>query len=275
VSTEQNTESAERAELQARQLVERAVRAVVAPTETVERRIRPDSDYSWSEPSPLAGFRAAQQVKRLAEAQVYKYAVQLRAEGIASWRQLADMLAIPYDDGYSRAERAFELMAHGADSFTGPRVSWTCGGLLGCGQYVTDRGPYNGWPADNEDGHAEGCRRLATETEAYEHESEERDRRDRIMDEAYEQLASGFARQTADRARWVVTHGGQYRGWSTSECLAVALVLDDAETLHRHGYPQRSEAIARVVGGMGNPPRNVTAWLELIRAAATGQERAS
>lgn len=258
---------------QVRQLVKQAVQAATRPEGLAERKLRPESTISFFEPTPLAGFHAARQVCRLAEQQVYRYAVLLRGEGF-SWQQIADLLEIPWSDDYARPERAFNLVA-GPDSgntWTGPRVYWHCGSPAGCGAYITDRGPFNGWPSDNEDGHADGCRRLAAENDAHERESQDRDRRAEVMDEAYHQLEAGsFAQSTADRARWVRAHGGRYLGWSTSESLAVALVLDDSEALKLNGYPKRRDAIERVTGGMTSPPSDVDGWLALVRAAATGE----
>lgn len=249
-------------------LVEQAVRAAVPPADIVERPVWPGAASSWPQPTPMAGFRAAQQVARLAEAQVHKYAKELRGEGV-SWRELADLMDIPWSDDWSRPERAFELVAgpdDGSAWSSGPSVYWHCGGPAGCGKHIVDRGPYNGHPRDDEDGHDDGCRRLAAEIDAHAKAWEERDRLNAVMDEAYAQLPEhSFARGTADRARWVQAHGGQYRPWSTTETLAVALVLDDKERLK--GW-SRARAIERVGRGMGPDPE---AWLALVRAAATGE----
>jgi len=257
----------------ARQLVGDAVRAAVPANAMVERRIRPGSDHTWPEPTPLAGLRAAQQVIRLAEHHLYGSVAGLRAEG-TSWRDVADLLEIPWSGEYSRVERAFELTAAaiGHDSnWSGLRIYWYCGGPLGCGQHITDRGPYDGHPSDCEAGHADDCRRLAAESAAHDRACEEAEERAKIMDEAYAQLAEhSFERATADRACDVLAHGGRYRGWSTSETLAVALVLNDAAELKRLGYTTRASAIDRVFNG-NPPPGRGEAWLALVRAAATGE----
>lgn len=254
-----------------KRLVDQAVRAAVAPDDIVERPAFPGALSTWPEPVPMAGFTAARQVVALAEQQVHKYALQLRGEG-KSWRELADLMEIPWSDEYSRPERAFELVAGPDDGSAwsrGPTVFWYCGGPLGCGAHVTDRGPYNGYPTDDVDGHAADCHRLETEINAYEREQHDRERRGAVMDEAYAKLAvNSVERATADRARYVQAHGGRYLGWSTSESLAVALVLNDTDALARHHH-DRATAIQRVgVGWMGPDPE---AWLALIRAAATGE----
>jgi hypothetical protein len=263
---------------QVRSIVDRAVKAAVPADQMVERKVRPESDYGWPEPRPLAGLQAALTVMRLAQDQAYTFAKALRGEG-SSWLEIADLLEVPWSDEYARTERAYELVAGPADHqravFADLRVYWTCGGPNGCGKYITDRGPYNGHPVDNEDGHAEECRRLAAEMAAYERESAEREERARVMDEAMAEVADSFGRETVRRARYVQAHGGRYLGWSTSESLAVALVLRDADQLEANGYPTRKGALDRILSGMGRPPQDPrmsdpTAWLRLLRAAATG-----
>jgi len=61
-------------------------------------------------------------------------------------------------------------------------------------------------------------------------------------------------------------HGGHpSRAWSTSQRLAVALVLRDWEHVAEMGYTAR-DAGERVTGGMSRPPRDFGAWLDRIRA---------
>lgn len=255
---------------QVRGLVDRAVKAAVPAGQMVERRMRPESDYTWWEPSPKAGMQAALTVVRMAQEQAYKFARDLRGEG-SSWAEVADLLEIPWSQEYSRPERAYELVAGTRPgTFSDARVYWTCGGPDGCGRHVTDRGPYNGYPVDNEDGHEQGCGRLTADTAAYEREMTEREERDRVMDEAMAQVTDSFGQETVKRARYVQTHGGRYLGWSTSESLAVALVLSDPGQLAAHGYSTQKAALARVLSGLGRPPADPDTWLRTLRAAATG-----
>lgn len=257
-----------------RQLVHKAITAAVPREGIVSRGTRPDSDYTWPQPTPAAGFAAAQKVIGLARQAMHRYAVQMRGEG-TSWAQLADLLDIPWSEGYSRVERAFEQVAETegmSSNWSGPRVYWYCGGPVGCAQHITDHGPYDGHPANTQDGHDPGCVRVAREIAAHEREQEAAERRGRVMDEADAQLPAGsFARDTAARARYVVTHGGQYRGWSTSESLAVALALRDDAALKLHGYSTRAAAIQRVGRGLGDTSEEAEATLALIRAAVTGE----
>lgn len=258
---------------QVRGLVDRAVKAGVPADQMYERKIRPESTFGYPEPRPRAGLQAALLVVRLANAEAYKFAKGLRGEG-TSWLEIADLLGIPWSEEYSRRERAYELVAGPADNRRGAyadlRVFWTCGGPNGCGQYVTDRGPYDPHPRDNETGHADGCARVAAEVAAWEWETEERERRDRIMAEAMEKVTDSFGRESVERARYVESHGGRWLGWSTSESLAVALILNDADQLAAHGYNTKKAALDRIMSGMSRQPANPAAWLRLLRAAATG-----
>ncbi len=255
-----------------REFVDRAVKAAVPADQMTTRKARPESDYGWPEPQPLAGLQAALSVARLAKAQAYTFAKGLRGEG-SSWDEIADLLEITWSADYVQREQAFELVAGPASSYSYDRyVYFTCGGLQGCGERVTDRGPYNGYPSDNEDGHAESCRRLAAEQEAYRRRQDEQERRADVMDEALPRVTDAFGKETVQRARYVQSHGGRYQPWSTSEILAVALVLDDTEQLASVGCSSRYEALRRITSGMSNPPRDPAGWLATVRAAATGLE---
>lgn len=260
---------------QVRSIVDRAVKAAVPADQMVERKVRPESDYSWPVPQPLAGLHAALTVVRLAQDQAYTFAKALRGEGSA-WREIADLLEIPWSDEYSRVERAYELVAGPADhrrgAFADLRVYWTCGGPNGCGQYISDRGPYDGNPVDCEVGHADGCRRSAAEVEAWQRQMEESEVRAQVMDEAMTKIAVWdlFGKETVKRARYVQEHGGRYLGWSTSELLAVALVLRDDDQLRAHGYPTPRKALQRILSGLSQPPKSPNVWLRTLRAAATG-----
>ncbi len=253
------------------QFVDKAIAAAVAPGGLVERRGRPESTFTWHEPSPLAALHAGLAVIAMAERRTYAAAVKLRGEG-TSWAAIADLLSVPYDDGYVRLERTYELVAGPVPDDAGPfyehNVHWECGGPLGCGRYITDRGPYESHPADNESGHADGCRRAAAEAEEHERVVEERERRADIAEQAYAAIVDPGDRATVDRARWSLRRGGQINGkLSTSEQIAVALVLDDDDFLSRTAYKTRAEAIKRVYE---TTPARVEKRLAAMRTAATG-----
>jgi hypothetical protein len=272
MSDEDSTEAAAAHMSAVRQLVERAVEALVPADQMTLRKFRPESEYGFREPKPLAGLQAALTVARVAQTRAYGFAEGLRGEG-SSWAQVADLLGIEWSADYVQRERAFELVAGSVSNVSYDRyVFFICGGPLGCGKRVTDRGPYNGSPAEDEDGHAEGCRRLAAEVAAYHARQEELDRRSKVMDEALPRVTDAFGRETVQRARYVLSHGGRYRGWSTSETLAVALVLRDDERLAAVGYPSREEAMRRILSGAIRQPADPAGWLAMLRAAATGLE---
>jgi hypothetical protein len=89
-----------------------------------------------------------------------------RGEGVP-WSELATPLGIAAepDDGWSPAEAAFRLVAPSPSlPFDAVSVRWDC---ASCGQWITDKGPYNGHPADDETGHADTCARHAAEITAW------------------------------------------------------------------------------------------------------------
>lgn len=255
-------------------LVEKAILAVIPADQLVERKLRPESTISWKEPTPAAGLTAALAVVKAAQQQAYKFVLGLRGEG-TSWREVADLLEVPWTEGQSRTELAYDLVLGPASDSISPfatrNLYWHCRGPLGCGKYITDRGPYNGHPDDNEDGHDADCRRHAAEGEAYILERERQEERDRIADKAMDSVTDPFGQETVGRARRVLARGGQYGGWSTSEATAVALVLNDDEQLTVQGYRTRAAAIDRVLQGMLRKPADAELWLATIRAAATGE----
>lgn len=116
---------------------------------------------------PLAAVRAADLLARVAEAQRTDHARAARASG-RSWDEIGEALDLPVDGDRPRDEAAFEWLiegrapnATGPDhlSFRTPTTWWRCSA---CGQQVSDRGPYESHPDDNEHGHADGCpRRVA------------------------------------------------------------------------------------------------------------------
>lgn len=257
---------------QVRRLVDRAVETAVDPADMTDRRIRSESDYSWKVPRPRAGLAAALMVAGMARRKAHEYAKEMRAAG-TSWRELADLLEIPWSPDYARVERVYEMVAADAGSSysSQPRLYWRCGGPGGCGEYITDYGPYNGHPDDTESGHADGCQRKTAEVAAWVRDQDERDRREKVMEAAIAKVTDEFGRSTIGRVHYVQAHGGRYGGWSTTETAAVALVLRDEKMLNQCGFRTRKAALDRVVSGTGSGrPEKPDAWLRLIRAAALG-----
>jgi hypothetical protein len=256
-----------------RDLVDRAIRAAVAPGNLVEKPLFLGAQTITARPTPLAGLQAALEVANLAQDRAHKFAVDLRGDG-KSWLEVADLLEIPWSEEYRREERAYELVGGAGrvrrGAYAEPRVSWYCGGPLGCGEFVTDRGPYNGAPVDNEDGHADGCRRLVAETAAHDKWLEEEEDRTEIMYRSGPLVTDPFGKETVKRVQYVQQHGGRYLGWSTSETLAVALVLNDPAGLNREGYTTWTAAIERVFNSSPERIKEAPAWIRRVRAAATG-----
>lgn len=258
------------------QLVDKAIRAAVQPGGMVERRMRPESTITWEEPSPLAGLNAGLAIIRIAEQRTYACAVKLRGEGI-TWAAIADLLGVPYSDSYARLEHTYELVRGPIPDGSGPwyehNVHWECTGPGGCGRYITDRGPYESHPADNESGHADDCTRASMEAEEHERAVEERERRADVAEQAYAAIVDPRDRATVDRCRWSLRRGGEISGkLSTSEQLAVALVLGDDDFLSRTAFKTRVDAIERVYGA--TYPANVEQRLAAMRAAVTGEAAA-
>ncbi len=245
---------------EARQHVDRAIRAAVG------------AYAGWENLDPATGLNGGLAVIRLAERRTYEYAVRLRGEG-TTWAEIADLLGVPYSDSYARLEHTYELVRGPIPDDAGPwdqhNLYWKCGGPDGCGAYITDRGPYESHPADNESGHADTCRRAAAEAEAHRLASEERDRRGRVIQEAFDALTHPGDRVTVERCWATLRRGGEISGkWSLSEQLAVALVLGDDDFLRRTAYKTRADAIHRT---FACTPGQARARLAAMRAAATGE----
>jgi len=113
------------------------------------------------------GIEAAKLAASYARREMLRFAVKARGEGLA-WADLAAPLGVgtePDAWGKSAAEAAFELVAgYDEHSWARPSVLWDC---RSCGAQITDRGPYNGHPDDDETGHARACRRHADELAAW------------------------------------------------------------------------------------------------------------
>jgi hypothetical protein len=120
---------------------------------------------------PLSGVRAAVLVGEVAAGQIAEYATAARAAG-RSWDEVAAVLGVQEGPYNSRAEVVFGgLIEHRPlpveeRNGWGERSTarWTCGT---CGGRVTDSGPFEGHPADNESGHADTCARMGAEVAAY------------------------------------------------------------------------------------------------------------
>lgn len=124
---------------------------------TIDVEVDRPADY-------LAGIAAARRIANVADSLMRDYAKRARGEGL-SWREIAGALPINPDATDHRSGAAFLWVAPSPSMpFDDITTSWEC---ASCGQRVTDRGPFNGHPADDEDGHAEGCARHAEDIRAW------------------------------------------------------------------------------------------------------------
>ena len=113
-------------------------------------------------PEPGAGIRIVLALERVAWVGVRVYIAQAREAGM-SWHEVGAALGVAElapARGSSVAEAAWEYAAGRPAHLSGrPGVfRWPC---PDCGEVVTDRGPIGRSPAEDEQGHAEGCYRLA------------------------------------------------------------------------------------------------------------------
>lgn len=113
---------------------------------------------------PTAGLRAAVLTRNVAVAAIHDGAVDARA-ACRTWDEVADAIGIEDDDRFApRGERAFEEIVGRPDLFAPASLRWTC---TTCGRPVSDSGPYESHPDDNEHGHAETCDRRARAVAAW------------------------------------------------------------------------------------------------------------
>ena len=145
--------------------VDNGIRAVVLKMggdEAFETRPSfPGASFSISFPKAHYAIKAAVMVRDAAAGRVRRYVDDARAEGTA-WQAIGILLGFGDQDGVGADEQAFDLIATG--DWGSRATSWRCGA---CNKVVTDRGPFNSHPVDNETGHAEDCTRFAAEIEAW------------------------------------------------------------------------------------------------------------
>jgi hypothetical protein len=117
---------------------------------------------------PLPGVRAAA-VLRDAARRVLGDAVEAARAAGRSWDEVGEALGLP-DDGEPVGEVAFALVVEGREPerprelFRLPSTSWRCGS---CGELVSDRGPFESHPVDNESGHTADCARHLADVRAW------------------------------------------------------------------------------------------------------------
>ena len=128
----------------------------------VERRARYDGDhFPEFVPTPLTGLWAADGLLNRVSQEVHRHARRAREAG-HTWEQIEGALDIKPDGGRSVAEAAYERFTGTPAGWplSGPGFTWRC---PHCDRVISDRGPYESHPDDNQPGHAPGCARLAAE----------------------------------------------------------------------------------------------------------------
>jgi hypothetical protein len=167
----------EAAEEAARQEARRAVDAAImrmaraAGAEICERPVWPGAASTLAYAEPGAGMHYARMVADAAHHAEHSYIGHAREHGM-TWQQIGQALNLggrAQQRGAPLAEVAFEH-ATGAEHvrpFETLVFTWRC---QSCGQYISDHGPYNTHPDDNERGHADGCERHTAAIAAHEAE---------------------------------------------------------------------------------------------------------
>ena len=122
----------------------------------------PGASFTEEQPEPGAGIRIALALEHAARAGVRVFIARAREAGM-SWHEVGEALGVAelaQARGSSLGEAAWEYAAERSAYLSGqPGVfRWTC---PDCGEVVSDRGPSGRSPAEDEQGHAEGCHRLA------------------------------------------------------------------------------------------------------------------
>jgi hypothetical protein len=94
-------------------------------------------------------------------------AERARGDGI-TWPQIGEALGLHQGPdaklGYDLGVAAFEHFTGEPDLWYRASFQFRC---ASCGEYITDRGPFESHPEDNEQGHAPGCGRLAADVAAW------------------------------------------------------------------------------------------------------------
>lgn len=134
----------------------------------MERPYRSGGGSTYTEPAPLQAIEAAVFTRNVAAGRARHYAQRARGDG-HGWDVIGEALGLTEQAKHEqrgRGELAFEMVA-GAPPMRFDRVTchWTCST---CGEFVTDNGPYNPHPEDQEEGHAADCSRFRQAVSEYE-----------------------------------------------------------------------------------------------------------
>src|SRR5258708_3098904 len=158
------TSAASDAYLAARSAVLRIAQA--EGSEIREMHIWPGSISTTRYAEPMAGIRAARILERTAGRVTDDYIRFAREDG-AGWLQIGEALGLAEDGdprGYELAVAAYEYAAGKPDLWGNNTFYYSC---PSCAQTISDRGPYQSHPEDNEQGHGQDCARLAADIAAW------------------------------------------------------------------------------------------------------------
>ena len=133
-------------------------------------RGRPTLDMTIAQAEPMTGIAAARHLEHAARGLTREYIRCAREDG-RTWDQIGmalDLAATAARRGIPLADAAYDEAAGDPDGEYARRYgrtfAWTC---PDCQATVRDRGPSSG-PADDEQGHEDDCRRLASAIAAWE-----------------------------------------------------------------------------------------------------------
>lgn len=163
-------EQRDHAVLRARQAISRGINDIVEGTHGdsafVDEPAFPGARTMMRRPDAAAAIRAAVVLRDRAAAELATQILKARGKG-TTWDLIAGILGYTDRDdamGFPD-ERAFYLVASEERGSLRPSTTtWRC---VTCGKLVTDRGPFDANPANNESGHYQGCTRLAVEVAHY------------------------------------------------------------------------------------------------------------
>ena len=139
--------------------------ASAAGAQIISRPRHPGAESTVRDVDPLPGMRASRHVELAARHSARDY-IRQACEAGHSWHQIGRALDLtPGGDhdqeGTTLGEAAYTYAAGSPSTETafryGRSFTWTC---RSCERAIGDAGTING-PADDERGHAEGCRRLS------------------------------------------------------------------------------------------------------------------
>jgi hypothetical protein len=145
-----------------RAAIDRAVTRYATTTghQLQDRPSRPGGLSTYQFADPATGIRAATIARSNADRVRDDYVRQARQDGM-TWQAIGQALGLDQGrdarTGYDLAAAAFETVAGDPDLSWQPALGWQC---PSCSKTVTDHGPYDSNPEDNQRGHASGCQRL-------------------------------------------------------------------------------------------------------------------